>query len=112
MPVDLKNDTVTLTHGDSEVTIYHFGASLTSWKYKGSERIFTSEKAIYTGPKAIRGGIPLVFPQFGPNGPLPQHGFARDEYMNMICVEVGSVQEPVKLLAGHVWKGSQTLIAL
>lgn len=28
------------------------------------------------GSKAIRGGIPLVFPQFGP-GKLPQHGFAR-----------------------------------
>ena len=35
-----------------------------------------SDKAIFEQGKAIRGGIPVVWPQFGP-GPLPQHGFAR-----------------------------------
>jgi glucose-6-phosphate 1-epimerase len=38
--------------------------------------IFYSDKAIFEQGKAIRGGIPIVWPQFGP-GPLPQHGFAR-----------------------------------
>ena len=36
----------------------------------------SSDKAIFQEGKAIRGGIPIVWPQFGP-GPLPQHGFAR-----------------------------------
>ena len=35
-----------------------------------------SDKALFEHGKAIRGGIPVVWPQFGP-GPLPQHGFAR-----------------------------------
>ena len=35
-----------------------------------------SDKAIFQEGKAIRGGVPLVWPQFGP-GVLPQHGFAR-----------------------------------
>jgi glucose-6-phosphate 1-epimerase len=35
-----------------------------------------SDKSIFEPGKAIRGGIPIVWPQFGP-GPLPQHGFAR-----------------------------------
>jgi len=37
---------------------------------------YFSDQAIFEQGKAIRGGIPVVWPQFGP-GPLPQHGFAR-----------------------------------
>jgi glucose-6-phosphate 1-epimerase len=57
MPVIVELEKVILNHGLSTVEIYHFGASLTSWKYKSIERIFTSSKAIYSGPKAIRGGM-------------------------------------------------------
>jgi len=56
--------------------LYLQGAHITSWRSRGVERLFLSEKAIYSPGTAIRGGIPLVFPQFGP-GPLPSHGFAR-----------------------------------
>jgi len=38
--------------------------------------MFYSDKSLFEQGKAIRGGIPIVWPQFGP-GPLPQHGFAR-----------------------------------
>jgi glucose-6-phosphate 1-epimerase len=86
MPVDLftkdKTDHIIIQHGDSILKVYYFGANITSWKYRGVERLFLSSKAIVTGPKAIRGGIPIVFPQFGPEAlpgykALPQHGFAR-----------------------------------
>ena len=64
--------------GQSEVTVYHFGAHVTSWKNAaGVEMIYTSPTAVYNGEKAIRGGIPICFPQFGKKGPLRQHGFAR-----------------------------------
>lgn len=67
------------------------GANITSWTYQGEERLFTSSKAITTGPKAIRGGIPIVFPQFGPDAlpgysKLPQHGFAR-----LVCWDFAGV---------------------
>ncbi|KAJ2808264.1 GPI inositol deacylase [Coemansia guatemalensis] len=62
--------------GKSSVEIYLYGATVTSWKSQGQERLFLSSQAKLDGSKAIRGGIPLVFPQFGP-GELPQHGFAR-----------------------------------
>ena len=38
--------------------------------------LFPSDQAIFESGKAIRGGIPIVWPQYGP-GPLPLHGFAR-----------------------------------
>lgn len=44
---------------------------------KNEEHIFVSSKAIFDNKKAIRGGIPIVFPNFGPWEYGPQHGFAR-----------------------------------
>jgi len=40
--------------------------------------LFLSDRSNFEVGKAIRGGIPVVFPQFGP-GALPQHGFARSK---------------------------------
>lgn len=58
--------------------VYLQGATVTSWiPYGGSEVLFLSRQAEFKTDKAIRGGIPLVFPQFGP-GSLPSHGFARN----------------------------------
>lgn len=72
-------ETVTLTSsGKSKCVIYLFGAHVTSWTDSaGTELIYTSSTAVYNAAKAIRGGIPVCFPQFGPHGPLKQHGFAR-----------------------------------
>ena len=54
-----------------------FGGHVVSFQdSNGKEYLFLSSKAILTGKKAIRGGVPVIFPQFGP-GKLPQHGFAR-----------------------------------
>jgi glucose-6-phosphate 1-epimerase len=40
--------------------------------------LFLSRDAKLDGSKAIRGGVPLVFPQFGqPDKSMPQHGFLR-----------------------------------
>ena len=63
----------------ARVELFLFGATITSWKtQEGTERLFVSSQAIMDGSKAIRGGIPVVFPQFGqPNTKLAQHGFAR-----------------------------------
>ena len=70
-----------LLDSDSQtrVEIHLFGATITSWKTSnGQERLFVSSQAIMDGSKAIRGGIPVVFPQFGqPDTKLAQHGFAR-----------------------------------
>jgi glucose-6-phosphate 1-epimerase len=65
--------------GGTTAQIHLYGGHVTSWKNeKGEELIFLSSKAIFKPPKAIRGGIPVCFPQFGGFGALEQHGFARN----------------------------------
>ncbi len=62
----------------ASAVVFEHGATIASYKDKnGVERLYVSPTAVYNGVKAIRGGIPVVFPQFGPDGPLPNHGFAR-----------------------------------
>ncbi|KAK4267684.1 hypothetical protein QN277_024431 [Acacia crassicarpa] len=58
--------------------VYLYGGQVTSWKNElGEELLFVSSKETFKPPKAIRGGIPVCFPQFSNYGPLEQHGFAR-----------------------------------
>lgn len=58
------------------VTLY--GAHLVSWKSAdGQERLFCSAKAALDGSRAIRGGVPVIFPQFAARGVGMRHGFAR-----------------------------------
>jgi len=54
------------------------GAHVLSWLGAGEERLFLSPKALLDGKSAIRGGVPVCFPQFNDRGPLPKHGFARN----------------------------------
>ena len=67
---------LTLPNGDS-VRISDFGAQVLSWTAQGHERMFCSEHAVVDGSAAIRGGVPVCFPQFNARGPLPKHGLAR-----------------------------------
>lgn len=76
----------TVKHSKSGASfqIHPFGATLLSYKSAdGREHLFVSRDAKLDGTKAIRGGIPLVFPIFGPpedkdqGNTMPQHGFAR-----------------------------------
>ena len=54
------------------------GAHLVSWRRPdGQEQLFLSERALYAPGQAVRGGVPVIFPQFERLGPLPRHGFVR-----------------------------------
>lgn len=59
--------------------VHHDGAHVTSWRPApdGDERLFLSTRSVLREGAAIRGGIPVIFPQFAAEGPLPRHGFAR-----------------------------------
>ncbi|CAN4084971.1 unnamed protein product [Withania somnifera] len=63
----------------SSAEVYLYGGQVVSWKNDlGEELLFVSSKAIFKPPKAIRGGIPICFPQFANRGSLESHGFARN----------------------------------
>jgi glucose-6-phosphate 1-epimerase len=60
----------------ASVTLY--GAHLISWRgADGRERLFCSAKSALDGTRAIRGGVPVIFPQFAERGTGMRHGFAR-----------------------------------
>ncbi|MES2934867.1 MAG: D-hexose-6-phosphate mutarotase [Pseudomonadota bacterium] len=62
----------------AEATITLFGAHVVSWRpASGSEQLFCASQAVLDGSKAIRGGIPVIFPQFAARGDGLRHGFAR-----------------------------------
>ena len=58
------------------ITLY--GAHLVSWQSAGgAQHLFCSARSVLDGSRAIRGGVPVVFPQFNERGPGLRHGFAR-----------------------------------
>lgn len=62
----------------ASAVVTDYGAHVLSWiPAGGSERLYLSERASAVGGKAIRGGIPVIFPQFSTRGPLPRHGLVR-----------------------------------
>jgi len=68
---------LTLPCGDT-VLVAEQGAQALSWVTQGDERLFLSPANVWDGQSAIRGGVPVCFPQFNQRGDLPKHGFARN----------------------------------
>ena len=68
---------VVSTH-TSTAEIYLHGAHVTGFQKNGEPPLlFMSAKSLFAPDKAIRGGVPICFPWFGPREGLPAHGFAR-----------------------------------
>lgn len=69
---------VALEHpAGGRVEIALHGGHVLSWtRPDGDDVLFLSRRAVLDESAAIRGGVPVIFPQFGA-GPLPKHGFAR-----------------------------------
>lgn len=67
----------------AEATITLYGAHLVSWRPTttgggaSQERLFVSSLSSLDGKRAIRGGVPVIFPQFAERGQGMRHGFAR-----------------------------------
>lgn len=69
---------LTLPEG-STCTIALHGAHVLGWTTAdGVERLYLSPDAVFDGRAALRGGVPVCWPQFNQRGPLAKHGFARN----------------------------------
>ncbi|WP_421886846.1 D-hexose-6-phosphate mutarotase [Methylibium sp.] len=69
----------------AQATVLLHGAHVVSWQPAGqSEQLYLSPRAQAGPGKAVRGGIPVIFPQFERRGPLPRHGFARDRAWTLV----------------------------
>lgn len=63
----------------AQATVLLHGAQIVSWIPAGdTERLYLSPTTAAGASHAVRGGIPVIFPQFAQRGPLPRHGFARE----------------------------------
>lgn len=85
---DVKFDTgaggmnrIVINTPGAEAHVYLHGAHVTHYQPKGQPPVlFLSRQSHFAAGKAIRGGIPVIFPWFGPRAgdpAAPMHGFAR-----------------------------------
>lgn len=83
----------TITTSLCTAELYLQGAHLTQWRPIDQKPIlFLSDRASFARRKAIRGGVPIIFPWFGPRTATacdnrsdgPAHGFARTEDWQLV----------------------------
>ena len=82
----LSRTPIVLAHASgASASIDPQGAHVLSWSpAAGDERLFLSDRSIFEDGVAIRGGVPVIFPQFAGEGPLPKHGFARNRRWRLV----------------------------
>ncbi|MBI3960002.1 MAG: D-hexose-6-phosphate mutarotase [Chloroflexi bacterium] len=85
----------------AKAEIYLQGAHVTSWIPAGGvEQLFLSRTARFAPGDPIRGGVPVCWPQFSGEGPLPPHGFARNvpwEVVGVSADDGGTVTATLRL---------------
>ncbi len=69
---------LTAPDGASCTVALHGGHVLSWLTPDGIERLYLSPDSVFDGHAAIRGGVPVCWPQFNQRGPLAKHGFARN----------------------------------
>lgn len=84
-------ETLELETPASTCTIALHGAQVLSFQPRGErDWLWVSERASFQVGKALRGGIPICFPWFGPHperSDLPAHGFARTRLWRVARLE-------------------------
>ena len=81
--------------------IYLHGAHVTSWRPNcGKEILFVSSRSEFKDGKAIRGGIPICFPWFGPkqdDRSASSHGFVRTRPWHLKSIDASATDVTVTM---------------
>jgi glucose-6-phosphate 1-epimerase len=80
------------------LSLFTYGAHIASWiPPKQSDIFFMSPKSSFQESIAIRGGIPISFPQFAKDGPMISHGFARTSHWEVIHTNANDEKTAITL---------------
>ncbi|MCM1984712.1 D-hexose-6-phosphate mutarotase [Lyngbya confervoides] len=91
---------VQIQHPDATARISLYGGQVLSFqpKSQAEDLLFLSSQAIFQRGTAIRGGIPLCWPWFGPDPDQqgrPSHGLARTQFWTVLktdCLPEGAIE--------------------
>ena len=120
IPFNDDVDLIKIKHrlGDAVISLY--GGQVLSWQPKNQQPVFwLSDDAEFTAGKAIRGGIPLCWPWFGPNNKAGvnggNHGFARQRNWQLGLIELTKTEVRITLeLSGEnehdLWSDKYELV--
>lgn len=78
-----------ITGPEWDAEVFLQGAHLARFTQRDNPLLFMSEKSFYKPGKALRGGVPVIFPWFGnhpANSALPAHGFARTAEWTLVDI--------------------------
>lgn len=105
---DLTFAMIANKYADANICLY--GGQITAYRPQGTNNVlWMSPDSLFQEGKAIRGGIPVCFPWFGPHeedSNLPQHGFAR--LMNWNVKEAKSLANGESLLCLELCSSQKT----
>jgi glucose-6-phosphate 1-epimerase len=92
---------VVVTTPDAEAHVYLHGAQVTHYRRPGRPPVlFMSARSWFEPGRPIRGGVPIVFPWFGPSKidpAFPAHGFARTRQWTLRSVDHDTATSVVTL---------------
>lgn len=89
-----------LRAGSNEAVVALQGAQVLSWRHDGREMLWLSPVSRLGTGKAVRGGIPVCWPWFGPHpddAAKPAHGFVRTATWGVALTQASSSEAAIVL---------------
>lgn len=94
-----------IVHPNFVASVSLYGGQVLTWQPKDQEPVFWLSKAAYFNEgKAIRGGVPICWPWFGPYQDGGNHGFARNQLWQLASISTTDDVVDIRL----VWQGQNT----